>query len=46
MTNQNEDLIHDWNVDPAPSFEVQLDDVPSERAFPENKPSERLASRV
>lgn len=26
MTNQNEDLIHDWNVDPAPSFEVQLDD--------------------
>jgi len=27
-------------------LEVQLDDVPSERAFPENKPSERLASRV
>ncbi|MEO2147093.1 MAG: LeuA family protein [bacterium] len=26
MTTKKDNLIHDWNLDPAPRFEVQLDD--------------------
>ena len=26
MTTKKDNLIHDWNIDPAPGFEVQLDD--------------------